>query len=87
MCDGSRANRLPSVLFSFFVKATNRKAIAVAQNDPLRLAARSIYDTVYPSEEWTPVPFEEAERLETVHYRNAVAAARFFQPVDQGALI
>jgi hypothetical protein len=46
MCDGSRANRLPSVLFSFFVKATNRKAIAVAQNDPLRLAARSIYDTV-----------------------------------------
>jgi hypothetical protein len=54
---------------------------------PLRKAAQVIYETVYPNEEWTPVPFEDAERLETVHYRNAVAAARFFQPVDQGALL
>lgn len=53
----------------------------------LRDAARTIYDTVYPSEEWAPVAFDEAERLETVHYRNAVAAARYFQPVEQGALI
>lgn len=58
-----------------------------ADKGPLRDAARTIYDTVYPSEEWTPVPFEDAERLETVHYRNAVAAARFFQPVEQGALL
>lgn len=58
-----------------------------ADQGRLRDAARTIYDTVYPSEEWTPVPFEDAERLETVHYRNAVAAARFFQPVDQGALL
>ncbi|MEG8223880.1 hypothetical protein OSJ57_25260 [Sphingomonas sp. HH69] len=54
---------------------------------PLRAAARIIYDTVYPSEEWRPVPFEDAERLETIHYRNAIAAARFFQPVEQGALL
>jgi hypothetical protein len=42
----------------------------------LRAAARAIYDAVYPSEEWTPVPFAEAEKFGTVHYRNAVAAAR-----------
>ena len=57
-----------------------------ADQGRLRDAARIIYDTVYPSEEWTPVPFDDAELLETVHYRNAVAAARFFQPVKQGAL-
>ncbi|WP_257540726.1 hypothetical protein [Sphingobium sp. CFD-1] len=57
------------------------------QQTPLRSAARAIYDTVYPSEEWTPVPFDEAERLQTIHYRNAVAAARYFQPVEQGALL
>ena len=42
----------------------------------LRAAARAIYDVVYPSEEWTPVPFAEAEKFGTVHYRNAVAAAQ-----------
>ncbi|AMK24376.1 hypothetical protein [Sphingobium sp. TKS] len=57
------------------------------QQTPLRCAARAIYDTVYPSEEWTPVPFDEAERLQTIHYRNAVAAARYFQPVEQGSLL
>ena len=41
----------------------------------LRAAARAIYDVVYPGEEWTPVPFAEAEKFGTVHYRNAVAAA------------
>lgn len=41
----------------------------------MREAARVIYDKVYPGEEWTPVPFEEAERHRTVHYRNAVDAA------------
>ena len=55
--------------------------------DTLREAARAIYNTVYPSEEWTPIKFEEAERLETVHYRIAVTAARFFQPIEQGALL
>ena len=55
--------------------------------DTLREAARAIYNTVYPSEEWTPIKFDEAERLETVHYRNAVTAARFFQPIEQGALL
>ena len=85
---GRGVNRLPFVLISFYCEARIEKDYAVAQyNDPLRSAARTIYDTVYPSEEWTPVPFEEAERMETVHYRNAVAAARFFQPVEQGALI
>lgn len=43
---------------------------------PTREAVRAIYDAVYPGEEWMPVPFDEAERFETVHYRNAVTAAR-----------
>jgi len=43
---------------------------------PLRDTARAIYDTVYPSDEWTPVGFDEAERHDTVHYRNALCAAR-----------
>ena len=42
----------------------------------LRAAARAIYDSVYPSEEWAPVGFEEAERFGTVHYRQAVGAAQ-----------
>lgn len=41
----------------------------------LRAAARAIYDACYPSEEWAPVGFEEAERCRTVHYRQAVGAA------------
>lgn len=41
----------------------------------LRDAARAIYESVYPGEEWTPVPFDVAERFGTVHYRNAVDAA------------
>nr|WP_208404853.1 hypothetical protein [Sphingobium vermicomposti] len=61
--------------------------VAEHHQAPLRAAARVIYETVYPSEEWTPVPFDEAERLQTVHYRNAVSAARYFQPVEQGALL
>ena len=42
----------------------------------LRAAARAIYDAVSPGEEWTPVPFAEAEKFGTVQYRNAVAAAQ-----------
>lgn len=41
----------------------------------LRAAARVIYDTCYPSEEWAPVAFDEAERRGTVHYRQAAEAA------------
>lgn len=41
----------------------------------LRAAARAIYDSCYPGEEWAPVGFEEAERWGTVHYRQAVGAA------------
>ena len=37
---------------------------------------RAIYDAVYPGEEWAPVGFDQAERLRTVHYRQAVDAAR-----------
>lgn len=42
----------------------------------LRAAAREIYDAVYPSEEWSPTTFDEAERFGTVHYRQAVSAAQ-----------
>ncbi len=41
----------------------------------LRAAARIIYETCYPSEDWGPVGFDEAERTRTVHYRQAVDAA------------
>jgi hypothetical protein len=43
---------------------------------PLRDAVRAIYDAVYPTEDWASVGFEEAELLDTIHYRNAVTAAR-----------
>ena len=33
----------------------------------LRAAARAIFDACYPSEDWSPVPFDEAERLRTLH--------------------
>jgi hypothetical protein len=41
----------------------------------LRAAARAIYDACYPGEEWAPVGFDEAERLRTIHYRQAVDGA------------
>jgi len=45
------------------------------QHDPLlRAMAREIYDACYPTEDWAPVRFEEAERLGTIHYRQAVEA-------------
>lgn len=49
---------------------------ALQHDHQLRAAAKAIYETVYPGEEWTPVNFDEAERFGTVHYRNAVAAAQ-----------
>lgn len=46
------------------------------QHDPLlRASARAIYESCYPSEDWAPVGFDEAERVRTVHYRQAVDAA------------
>lgn len=42
----------------------------------LREAARAIYNEVYPSEEWAPYNFEEAERYATVQYRQAIGAAQ-----------
>lgn len=42
----------------------------------LRAAARAIYDACYPSEDWAPCGFDEAERYGTVHYRQAVGAAQ-----------
>ena len=42
----------------------------------MREAARAIYNAVYPSEEWAPVAFDQAEKFGTIHYRNAVAAAQ-----------
>lgn len=42
----------------------------------LRAAARAIYETVYPSNDWSPLPFEDAERYGTIHYRQAVGAAQ-----------
>jgi len=42
----------------------------------LPAAAPAIYDACYPSDDWSPVRFDEAERFGTVHYRQAVDAAR-----------
>ena len=42
----------------------------------LRAAARAIYDACYPSEDWAPVGFEDAERFRTIHYRQAIGAAQ-----------
>ena len=42
----------------------------------LRAGARAIYEACYLGDEWTPVTFDEAERFQTVHYRQAVGAAQ-----------
>ena len=41
----------------------------------LRATARAIYDACFPTDEVAPVGFDEAERLNTIHYRRAVEAA------------
>lgn len=46
------------------------------QDRSLREAARAIYESVYPSEDWAPIGFDDAERYRTVHYRQAVGAAQ-----------
>jgi hypothetical protein len=52
----------------------------------LRAAARAIYDACYPSDEWAPVGFDEAERFRTVHYRQAVGAALHHALAGDGRL-
>lgn len=47
----------------------------------LRAAVSVIYKACYPTEDWAQVSFEEAERLETVHYRQAVEAALLARPI------
>jgi hypothetical protein len=47
----------------------------------LRAAARAIFDACYPSDEWSQVAFDEAERAGTIHYRQAVEAARQARPI------
>ena len=42
----------------------------------LRAAARAIYENVYPTDEWAPVSFDQAERFGTAEYRQAVGAAQ-----------
>jgi len=42
----------------------------------LRAAARAIYDNVDPPMDSMPLAFDEAERLGTVEYRQAVGAAQ-----------
>ena len=46
----------------------------------LRAAARAIYDACYPSDDFAPVGFDEAERCGTIHYRHAVEAAQKARP-------
>ena len=46
------------------------------QDMQLRATAKAIYETVYPSDDWSPLPFEDAERYGTIHYRQAVGAAQ-----------
>jgi hypothetical protein len=40
----------------------------------MRAAARAIYEAVYPTEDWAPLGFDEAEQRGTIHYRQAVDA-------------
>lgn len=49
----------------------------------LRAAARVIYEECYPTEDWAPWSFEEAERYGTVHYRQAIGAAQSARTVLQ----
>jgi hypothetical protein len=37
----------------------------------LRAATRAIFDACYPSEDWSPVGFEEAESFGAIHYQQA----------------
>ncbi|SMF70462.1 hypothetical protein [Allosphingosinicella indica] len=46
-------------------------------HDPtLRAAARAIYDACYPTDDFAPLAFDDAEKGATIHYRQAVDAAQ-----------
>lgn len=58
---------------------------SVHQDMQLRAAARAIYNEVYPpSDDRSPLPFEDAERYGTIHYRQAVGAAQRAKAVLTG---
>lgn len=42
----------------------------------LGAAVRAIYGACYPSEDWRPADVNEAERIRSVHCRQATGAAR-----------
>jgi hypothetical protein len=46
------------------------------QDALLRETARAIYQECYPSDDWTDLAFDAAERYGTIHYRQAVGAAQ-----------
>jgi hypothetical protein len=51
----------------------------------LRATAKAIYNEVYPpSDDQSPLPFEDAERYGTIHYRQAVGAAQRAKAVLTG---
>lgn len=52
----------------------------------LRAAARAIYGACYPSDDWAPFGFDEAEKYGTVHYLQAVGAAQQARTVLVGCI-
>jgi hypothetical protein len=72
---------LPNVPDPFYLAKRHDGGDSICWSDlmqqdlQLRAAARAIYDACYPTEDWAPVGFDEAERYGTVHYRQAVGAA------------
>lgn len=55
------------------------------RHDPrLRAVARAIYEICFPAGEVAPLGFEQAERLDTIPYRRAMAAARAAETLHAG---
>jgi hypothetical protein len=72
-----------NVLFLFYYansppcrRFDSNGSFSVEHDLQLRAVARAIYDACYPSDEWAPLGFDEAERFGTVQYRQAVGAAQ-----------
>lgn len=53
-----------------------RSETAMQHDMSLRAAARAIYEACYPTDDFAPVGFDDAERYKTIHYRQAVEAAQ-----------
>jgi hypothetical protein len=64
-----------------FATSEWRQAMHLRHDLRLRMAASVIYEACYPAEEWAPMTFEEAERLETLPYLQAVEAALLARPI------